>query len=124
MPPRKRLSALALILLMTAGCGENAAKPHISAYAMAHPNIAPNPGTNPNPDAFYVPNPIRVRVGQTITWTNKDTDPHDVTSEKYAFFSGPLAMGGSFRWTPLKPGTYAYFCTIHPEMRGTIIVSP
>jgi plastocyanin len=75
-----------------------------------------------DPDAFYRPDPIRVRVGQTVTWTNKDPDLHDVTSEIGAFASGPMGDGGTFRWTPTQPGVYRYFCTLHPEMHGEVIV--
>jgi plastocyanin len=112
-----------VVLFFAAGCGSNSAKQHVSSYAMTHPKIVPNPAKSHNPDSFYVPDPIRVHVGQTITWTNKDTDPHDVTSDNGVFFSGPMADGATFRWKPVRPGTYRYFCTIHPEMQGTIIVS-
>lgn len=115
------IAGLALLSLLVAGCGDSAPKSHISAYAMAHPLIVQNP--KGPPDAFYQPNPIRVRVGTRITWTNKDTDPHDVTAESGVFDSGPIGAEGTFSWIPLHPGTYPYFCTIHPEMHGVIVVS-
>jgi plastocyanin len=89
---------------------------------MAHPLIVPNTHGK-YPDSFYVPDPIRVRVGQPITWINKDTDPHDVTADDGTFGSGPIGAGGTFVWVPTQPGTYPYFCTIHPEMHGTIVVT-
>jgi plastocyanin len=88
---------------------------------MTHPQIVPNTQGS-SPDSWYEPDPIRVRVGQTITWTNQDTDPHDVTADDGTFASGPIGAGGSFRWTPTRPGTYRYICTLHPEMHGEIIV--
>jgi plastocyanin len=76
-----------------------------------------------HPDALYVPDPIRVYVGQTITWSNTDTDPHDVSADNGAFYSGPIGTGGRWRWKATKPGTYTYTCTLHPDMHGTIIVT-
>lgn len=112
------LAAIAL-----SACGSPSATPdtHVSAHAMTHPTIVENTQSD-DPDAFYRPDPIRVHVGQTITWTNNDSDPHDVTSVDGVFASGPIAEGASFRWTPTRPGTYRYFCTLHPEMHGQIIV--
>lgn len=76
-----------------------------------------------HPDALYVPDPIRVHVGQTITWSNSDTDPHDVSADDGAFYSGPIGTGGRWQWKATKPGTYTYTCTLHPDMHGTIIVT-
>lgn len=107
------------------GCAGSAAAPRptaVTAYAMAHPLIVPNP--THHPDSFYEPDPIRVKVGTTVTWTNQDTDPHDVTAVDGTFYSGPIPADGSWSWTFTKPGTYPYFCTIHPDMHGEIIVSP
>jgi plastocyanin len=87
---------------------------------MTHPQIVPT--RSGHPDALYVPDPIRVRVGQTVTWINRDTDPHDVTADQGAFASGPIPAGLSFSWTPTAPGTYTYTCTLHPDMHGVVIV--
>jgi plastocyanin len=123
--PRRPLAfgAVPALLAILAGCGPGTAIPApVGAYADLHPSINPNHhGTNP--DAFFVPDPIRVYVGQTITWTDRDNDLHDVTSVDGLFASYPLTQGGTFRWTPTKPGTYPYFCTMHPEMHGFIIVT-
>ena len=119
------LPALLLAGLVLAGCGVSGASPQptaVTAYAMTHPLIVPNP--TGHPDSFYEPDPIRVNVGQSVTWTNKDTDPHDVTANDGSFYSGPIPAGGSWSWTFTRPGTYPYFCTIHPDMHGEVIVSP
>jgi plastocyanin len=114
---------VSLVVLSLAGCGSSSrsASPAVSVQAMTHPKIVPNPSGHP--DAWYRPDPIRVRVGQAITWTNQDNDPHDVTADGGAFASGPIPAGGVFRWVPTQPGTYTYFCTLHPEMHGVVIVS-
>lgn len=119
----RSVAVLALFVASIAGCGSSSqpsAKP-LSAYAMTHPDILPNTRGN-NPDSFYVPGTIAVRVGQVITWTNKDTDPHDVTSVDGVFSSGPIANGASYHLVLHKSGTYRFFCTLHPEMHGVIVV--
>lgn len=111
--------------MLLAGCGSPSSQPPttpaISLQAMIHPKIIAT--KSGHPDALYVPDPIRVRVGQTVTWTNMDGDPHDVTADDGSFYSGPIGTGGSWRWTARRPGTYTYTCTLHPDMHGTIIVS-
>lgn len=115
-------AALPAVLLL-AGCGSgNRPQPPVGVFADLHPNINQNKHGN-YPDSFYVPNPIRVHVGQTITWTNRDNDLHDVTSVDGIFGSFPLTLGGQFKWTPTKVGTYYYFCTLHTEMHGEVIVT-
>lgn len=113
-------SVLAAVIL--GGCAPPIAgnKPGPSLYAMTHPGIVPT--KSGHPDALYVPNPIRVHTGQIVTWRNTDTDPHDVTSTDGLFDSGPIAHGATFSWRATYPGRYPYFCTIHPDMRGLIIV--
>jgi plastocyanin len=118
---RHRCSVLGLATILLAGCGSHAGTtPAPSAQAMRHPVIVAN--ASGKPDAWYRPDPIRVRVGQTITWKNTDGDPHDVTARSGLFASGPIPTGGVYHWTPAQPGTYSYFCTLHPEMHGIIIV--
>ncbi len=70
------------------------------------------------PDALTVPG------GTTVSWTNRDDIPHTVTSEATPrlFRSRPLDTGDTFRVTFDKPGTYRYFCSLHPHMQGTVIV--
>jgi plastocyanin len=89
---------------------------------MAHPLIVENHKSK-HPDAFYVPNPIRIHVGQTVTFKNTDSDPHDVTADDGTFFTGPIASGGTASLRFTRPGTYPYFCTIHPDMHGVIVVT-
>ena len=74
-----------------------------------------------NPPAFHA------KVGQTVIWTNEDNAPHNVT-----YVSGPrfrssrpkLRPGARFSLTLHQPGTIHYYCSIHPWMTATIIVSP
>ena len=70
----------------------------------------------------FSPATITVKVGTTVTWTNKDGTAHTVTSDTGAFDSGNLAANGKYSYTFSTAGTYPYHCTIHPYMKGTVIV--
>jgi plastocyanin len=78
-------------------------------------------------DAFQ-PNPIQVGVGDTVTWTNDDAQPHTATSGQNAtpdgtFDSGIMAPQGTFEHTFTEAGEFPYFCLLHPNMVGTVSVS-
>ena len=70
----------------------------------------------------FSPATTRVNVGDTVTWTNRDQAPHTATSTTGAFDTGTLAMGQSGSHTFTQAGTYPYFCAIHPQMTGTVVV--
>jgi len=71
----------------------------------------------------FTPPTLTVKAGTTITWTNKDDIPHGIASADNAFAkSRALDTDDSFSFTFAKPGTYQYFCYIHPHMVGTIVV--
>ena len=75
-------------------------------------------------DFRFGPAVLTVPIGTKVTWTNDDSDPHTVTStaDPKLLKSPPLDTGDSFAFTFDKPGTYRYFCSIHPHMQGTIVV--
>ncbi len=73
-------------------------------------------------DLAFTPADIEITVGTTVIWTNSDTVPHTATAGDGAFDSGILDPESSFEYTFDEPGTYAYTCLIHPEMKGTIVV--
>jgi amicyanin len=74
----------------------------------------------------YGPATLTIKVGDTVTWTNHDQAPHDaVTTAGPAQFRSPmLATGQTWSLTFSTPGTYSYYCSIHPDMRGQIVVQP
>ena len=76
-------------------------------------------------DKSYSPNPVTIARGATVTWTNNDTIPHTVTARPDAtlFDSGSLAAGATYTHTFDTAGSFDYFCTIHPGMTGTVVVS-
>jgi plastocyanin len=71
----------------------------------------------------FRPAAIEVPVGSAITWWNQDGAQHSVTDRGGAFDSGLFAQGGSFTYTFDRPGQYAYYCTRHQSMQGTVTVS-
>ncbi|WP_037360496.1 cupredoxin domain-containing protein [Amycolatopsis orientalis] len=77
-------------------------------------------------DYAYAPASLTVHVGDTVTWIQHDTAPHDVvtTSAPVAFRSPQLSQGQSWSYTFQTPGTYAYYCSVHPDMRAQVIVQP
>jgi plastocyanin len=62
-----------------------------------------------------------VRAGDTVVWRNKDLVPHTATAAG-TFDSKEIAAGKHWTWTARKPGRYAYVCTYHPGMQGTVVV--
>jgi len=58
-----------------------------------------------------------------VTWTNLDDVPHNVVSTERKFTSPVLDTGQTFSFTFKEPGTYSYFCKIHPMMTGTVQVT-
>src|SRR5438132_10815896 len=70
----------------------------------------------------FAPATITISAGQSITWTNADPVDHTTTSDDKIWDCGSLAPNGSFTQTFSQPGTYAYHCTIHPFIHGTVVV--
>src|SRR5881296_638495 len=74
---------------------------------------------------FFSPANLTVKVGKTVTWVNKDTVTHTVTSDGSSMFdSGFMPTGATFQFTFTTARTYPYYCTVHPYMKGTIVVTP
>ena len=70
----------------------------------------------------YNPQQIRVKAGSTVTWVNHDDIPHTVTSKTGVFKSKALDTDDKFSFTFATPGSFPYFCALHPHMTGTIVV--
>jgi plastocyanin len=70
----------------------------------------------------FVPAADTVQAGDTIVWTNDDIVPHSATDLGKTFDSAEIEAGGAWRWVARSPGTFAYECTLHPTMRGTLVV--
>jgi plastocyanin len=102
----------------------------VSAGASSGPAAAPAVPVSGNAVAItnftFAPAALTVKVGTTVTWTNKDGDAHTVTSQGSGgpLKSAALDTGGTYSFTFTTPGTYAYLCTIHPFMTATVTVTP
>ncbi|HLI18907.1 MAG TPA: cupredoxin family copper-binding protein [Rhodanobacteraceae bacterium] len=71
----------------------------------------------------FMPAKLVVPAGGTVTWINHDEEPHVVTSVGDRFKNSPaLDTNDHYSATFAQPGTYTYFCSIHPQMVGTIVV--
>ena len=70
----------------------------------------------------FGPATLTVPAGTTVTWTNRDDIPHTVVSDDKVFRSKVLDTDEKFSFTFTKPGTYPYFCSIHPKMTGKVVV--
>ncbi|HWK44580.1 MAG TPA: cupredoxin family copper-binding protein [Stellaceae bacterium] len=83
------------------------------------------PATQITIDNFsFSPAQLTVAPGTRVTWTNHDDIPHTIVDgdNPRAMKSPPLDTDDSFAFTFDKPGTYHYFCSLHPHMRGTVVV--
>jgi plastocyanin len=109
-----RLAAarLALVLAIAAS----------ASLALATPGTAADETSVQIVYRSYRPASLTVAAGTTVTWHNTALVPHTVTALDGAFGSGRIEGGASFSYTFATPGTFAYMCTIHPTMKGTVVV--
>ena len=70
----------------------------------------------------FNPKQVTVKAGDTVTWVNHDDIPHTVTSKTMVFRSKALDSDDKFSFTFTAPGSFDYFCSLHPMMTGTIVV--
>jgi plastocyanin len=70
----------------------------------------------------FEPATITVAAGTQVTWVNRDDMPHTVTSDDKSFKSKAFDTDEKFSFTFATPGTYKYFCSIHPKMIGEVVV--
>jgi plastocyanin len=117
------LAALAIIAIAAfAGCGKTGtANPNPVTPAVVQP--ATTAAVSISGYAFH-PATLKIEVGTTVKWTNKQNIDHTVTANNGSFTSGHLAPGQSFSHTFKSTGKFPYHCMIHTFMKGTVIVTP
>jgi len=87
--------------------------------------IVQGAATQGNPAGYYAPATFTAKVGQSVVWSNGDGTIHTVTTDTSKLFdSGGVPSGGTFSYKFTQAGTYTYYCTIHPFMKGTVVVTP
>jgi plastocyanin len=92
--------------------------------APAAPPAAPVAGNAVDIDNFaFAPATLTVPAGSTVTWTNKDEEPHTVVANDGSFHSPGMGSQATFSYTFAKPGTFDYVCSIHPYMHATVVVT-
>jgi plastocyanin len=86
---------------------------------------APVAGDAVNIDNFaFAPATLTVSAGSTVTWTNRDEEPHTVVANDGSFRSPGMDSQATFSYTFPKAGTFDYVCSIHPFMHATVVVTP
>jgi plastocyanin len=70
----------------------------------------------------FSPATLEVKVGDTVTWTNKDAFAHTVTAAGKQFNSGPIESGAAWKFKARKKGVYPYICSLHPSMKAVLVV--
>jgi plastocyanin len=110
------LAAAVTLALSAPALAADTSQPQIAAAT------APNAVTIDN--FAFAPTLLMIAPGTKVTWINNDEEPHTVTSADggKTFKSGALDTDDKFSFTFDKPGTYKYFCSIHPHMVATIVV--
>jgi plastocyanin len=108
--------------MMAAAALGAAVAPLLAAVAL--PVQAQNAPTAVSIDNFtFTPQTLTVKAGTTVIWANKDDIPHGIAWIKNAFTkSKALDTDDTYALTFNTPGTYAYFCYLHPHMTGTLVV--
>ena len=116
--------------LLLVGCGSSSKKasnPTTTGAAAAAKTAGGSAANAVTIQGFaFAPKTLNAKVGWTVTWTNKDSTDHTVSSDSSdpaKFDSGHLGNGKTFSFTFAKPGTYKYFCKIHSFMKATVVVS-
>jgi len=131
---KSTLTVLAVVLIIIAGV----------VFALVHNSSTPTPAasssngsTNNSSSAsttansigianmMFTPSQITVKKGEAVTWTNNDSVTHTVVDDLSNVggpASGDIAPGATYSFTFNKTGSFQYHCSIHPSMRGTIVV--
>jgi amicyanin len=144
----KKISLLALPLALLGavfflgGCGYQTANQGTAPQGSSNPKTSPatTPATNsaettPSPAAnqpsgavtiqnfAFSPADLKIKKGDTVTWTNEDSAPHQIASDTTGKFQGPsISKGQTYSFTFNDTGTFPYHCVIHPMMKATITV--
>ncbi|OBB67420.1 cupredoxin family copper-binding protein [Mycobacterium sp. 852014-50255_SCH5639931] len=124
---RKHSAVAVAAAVLLAGC--SASRPATGSgtsmsMGSVTPPAAPVSGNQVNIDGFaFAPATLTVPVGTTVTWTNRDEEPHTVAASDGSFHSPGMGTGATFTHTFSDAGTFDYVCSIHPMMHGSVVVT-
>jgi plastocyanin len=111
---RKFLFALTLVLIVVGFTVYSRGAHAHATTADAHEIVIQN--------FAFAPATLTIKVGEKVTWVNRDEEPHTATATDKRFASKTLDTGDRFSTEFTAPGTYKYYCALHPKMTGQIIV--
>jgi plastocyanin len=100
----------------------------VGSFVLGHGTRAGAQPATPNANEIVIQNfafepaTLTVKVGTKVTWVNRDDDPHTATATDKRFNSKTLDTGEQFSMEFKEPGTYKYYCALHPRMTGEVIV--
>lgn len=102
--------------MLVAGCG-----PNVDSRSASGGGGAPAATSQVSvDDDFFAPDAVKVTTGTEVTWTWVGSNAHNVTADGFA---SEAQTDGTFSHTFDQAGTYAYVCTLHPGMEGTVVVT-
>jgi len=119
------LVVVAMGVLVFTGPFHKINKPAAAAAvsALSHPAKTVDIVTDPAQIGAYKPKTVTIRLGQAIAFKNISDQVHTVTADNNSFNSGDLGTGGAtWVFRPPKAGTFKYFCSVHPNMKATLVV--
>src|SRR5579859_6248399 len=122
---KRTVLGLAIVVgaLVIAGYALRGFDPAKNLAGGGSPAVAAAAGNGVTIDNFsFAPETLTIPVGTKVTWTNKDDIPHTVVESGHKFKSSALDTDESFSYTFDQPGTYEYFCSLHPKMTARIVV--
>lgn len=108
----KRVIFLILMLVLITGCS--------TSSSQVNPPIKSVDNQITIKDFKFTPETLNVKLGSAVTWVNEDSMNHIIKSD--SFESNNLATGQSYSYTFDTAGSYEYYCSLHPSMKGNIIV--
>ena len=111
-------------ILLVGGFAQLAGLPeHTHAMPLSPQQMQHEMATEVKIDNFsFAPATLEIKTGTKVTWTNADDIPHTVVSNDKVFKSKVLDTDEKFSFTFDKPGTYPYFCSLHPKMTAKVVV--
>ena len=121
----KWIAGLLILVALISGCTSKSPSAEVQPVVTAPPPVqttvsSPMTATVENIDFSFYPAEVIIAKGGTVTWKQQDSTEHTVTGA--GFDSGKLTQGQTFSHTFNEVGTYEYRCTVHPSMKGKVIV--
>jgi len=123
---RFRFVAASIFALLATGCGSSTSNSMPTApsppSSSGGSSVTIVSGAQTLTTTAFSPNPLTISVGTTVTWMNHDNTSHTATANSGAFDTGIVAPGGQASKQFTTAGSFAYHCSIHPNMVATITV--